>query len=287
MSDMSQTTSREDRPEKSKFIYPVISIGALFLLWWAAIKVFSIPAYVLPTPEATFAAIIEDWPELWSGFLVTGQVFLFGFIIGSVSGFLLAICMANSKLLNRLLYPIMIVSQAIPVIAIGAALVIWLGFGIAPKLVIVALVVFFPVLVNVLDGLNTVDKDMLDLTKAMGASWFMTFKQVQLPATYVPLFSALKMSATFSVTGAVLAEQTASSQGGLGQYMMAQASRLNTQGTFAAIILFAAMGLIAFFLVSIWEKASTPWRRKAIVPKRRRFTAAHATSASTSSAAQR
>jgi ABC-type nitrate/sulfonate/bicarbonate transport system permease component len=273
MSDISQTNLDASTSEKARFVYPLVSIGALFLLWWAVVEIFHIPAYVLPTPQATFASIIEDWPELWSGFIVTGQVFLYGFVIGSVSGFVLAVLMANSKLLNRLLYPIMIISQAIPVIAIGAALVIWLGFGIAPKLVIVALVVFFPVLVNVLDGLNTVDKDMLDLTKSMGANWFMTFKQVQLPATYVPLFSALKMSATFSVTGAVLAEQTASSQGGLGQYMMAQASRLNTQGTFAAIILFAAMGLAAFLVVSLWEKAATPWRSKPAVPKRRRFTA--------------
>ncbi|MCI1674165.1 MAG: ABC transporter permease [Bifidobacterium tibiigranuli] len=273
MSDISQKDLDTSTSEKARFVYPLVSIGALFLLWWAIVEIFHIPAYVLPTPQATFASIIEDWPELWSGFIVTGQVFLYGFVIGSVSGFVLAVLMANSKLLNRLLYPIMIISQAIPVIAIGAALVIWLGFGIAPKLVIVALVVFFPVLVNVLDGLNTVDKDMLDLTKSMGANWFMTFRQVQLPATYVPLFSALKMSATFSVTGAVLAEQTASSQGGLGQYMMAQASRLNTQGTFAAIILFAAMGLAAFLVVSLWEKAATPWRSKPVVPKRRRFTA--------------
>ncbi|MFT8355976.1 MAG: ABC transporter permease [Bifidobacterium aquikefiri] len=270
-----KTISSISDSNSSSIFYPIISIIGLIFLWWAVVEAFDIPEYVLPGPFATFHEIILDWPELWHGFTSTGQEFVYGFIIGSLVGFVLAVIMANSKLLNKILYPIMIVSQAIPVIAIGAALVIWLGFGLAPKLVIIALIVFFPVLINVLDGLQSVDVDMLNLSKAMGANRWRIFLTVQLPATYVPLFSALKMSATFSVTGAVLAEQTASSQAGLGQYMMAQASRLNTKGTFAAIILFAIMGLLAFSLVSVWERLATPWKQHSKVPFYRQARIAH------------
>jgi NitT/TauT family transport system permease protein len=159
-----------------------------------------------------------------------------------------------------ILYPILITSQAIPIVAISAALTIWLGFGLAPKLVIVALVVFFPVVVNVLDGLASVDRDIVNLVRSMGASRAAIFRHVKLPATYTPLFSALKLSATFSVTGAVIAEWTASTSGGIGAYLLQANSRLNTAGTFAAIVFLALLGLVSFLLVVAAEYWLTPWR---------------------------
>jgi ABC-type nitrate/sulfonate/bicarbonate transport system permease component len=155
---------------------------------------------------------------------------------------------------------------------VSAALTIWLGFGLAPKLVIVAFTVFFPVVVNVLDGLASVDRDMLNLVKAMGASRFAIFRHVKLPATYTPLFSALKLSATFSVTGAVIGEWTASTSGGLGAYLLQANSRLNTAGTFAAIAFLALLGVIAFVLVVLAELAATPWRSSS---KARRWSPAY------------
>ena len=252
-------------------VIPLLSIIALLLLWQLVVVVFQIPQYILPTPIAAFQAIGDDWDTISGGILVTSQEFLLGFALGSLVGFLLAVFMGQVPWLYRFLYPIMIVSQAIPVIAIGAALVIWLGFGLAPKLFIVGLIVFFPVLVNVLDGLRSVDQDSVNLARAMGASRWRTFVTVRLPATYTPLFSALKLSATFSVTGAVLAEQTASTTGGLGVYLFSMQSRFNTAGVFGAIVIFAALGLSAFLLISLWELAATPWRRRGIAPRRRRF----------------
>jgi ABC-type nitrate/sulfonate/bicarbonate transport system permease component len=179
--------------------------------------------------------------------------------------------MAQSRWIERALYPLLIATQAIPIIAIGAALVIWLGFGMGPKVLIVGLIVFFPVLVNVLDGLATVDQDSINLARAMGAGSWRTFRIVRLPATYSPMFSALKMSATFSVTGAVIGEQTASSTGGLGVYLTEQQSRLNTAGVFGDIVLLAIMGVAAFAIIAAWESWSTPWRRRSTAPRRRRF----------------
>ncbi|MDF2048281.1 ABC transporter permease [Microbacterium sp. Kw_RZR3] len=252
-------------------VTPLVSVVALIAVWALAVQVFAIPQYVLPSPWAAFAAIAEDRDAISRGIVATGQVFALGFVIGAVLGFALALVMAASPLLFRLLYPIMIVSQAIPVVAIGAALVIWLGFGLAPKLVVVAMIVFFPVLVNVLDGLRSVDPDTKNLARAMGASPWRTFVVITLPATYTPLFSALKMSATFSVTGAILAESLASTTGGLGVYLSTMQGRFNTPGVYAAIIVLASIGLLAFLLISLWESASTPWRRTSIVPRRRRM----------------
>ena len=239
---------------------PVIALVMVLLVWGMAVQYYNIPAYVLPSPGLTWQHIVSDWQVLWQGFEITFATFLLGFIVGAGAGFIFAVMMDASPFIRSVLYPILIASQAVPVIAISAALTIWLGFGLAPKLVIVALVVFFPVVVNVLDGLNSVDRDMLNLVKSMGGSKISAFRYVKLPATYTPLFSALKLSATFSVTGAVISEWTASTSGGLGAYLLQANSRLNTAGTFSAIGFLALLGVVSFLLVLVLEHVVTPWR---------------------------
>lgn len=243
-----------------KVLYPICALVLVIALWAALVSFYQIPRYVMPSPQDVGHHIIEDWQPLVTGFYVTFVEFLLGFILGAGTGFVLAVVMDLSKTVRGILYPILILSQAIPIIAISAALTIWLGFGLAPKLVIVALVVFFPVVVNVLDGLASVDGDVLNLVRSMGASRMNIFRHVKLPATYSPLFSALKLSATFSVTGAVIAEWTASTSGGIGAYLLQANSRLNTAGTFSAIAFLAALGILAFLLVVVAEFLLTPWR---------------------------
>ncbi|MGH3259369.1 MAG: ABC transporter permease [Streptosporangiaceae bacterium] len=267
---MRRNTSRADSIWIRLFI-PIASFGVLLGLWMALVHIAHVAPYVVPSPSATFGAIRGDWSVLSTGILLTAEEFAVGFVIGIAAGFVLAVLMDQSKWIRRSLYPILIASQAVPIIAIGAALVIWLGFGLAPKVAIVALIVFFPVLVNVLDGLASVDQDTVDLARAMGARQWRIFRTVRLPATYTPLFSALKMTATFSVTGAVIGEQTASSTGGLGVYLTEQQSRLNTAGVFGDIVLLAAMGIAAFAIIAYWETLATPWRRRSTAPRRRRY----------------
>jgi ABC-type nitrate/sulfonate/bicarbonate transport system permease component len=265
-----RSTSRADSVW-IRLIIPIASFGVLLGVWLALVHVLHVAPYVVPSPSATFGAIRGDWSVLSAGILLTAKEFAVGFVVGTAAGFVLAVLMAQSRWILRALYPILIASQAVPIIAIGAALVIWLGFGLAPKVAIVALIVFFPVVVNVLDGLASVDQDTVDLARAMGASQWRVFRTIRLPATYTPLFSALKMSATFSVTGAVIGEQTASSTGGLGVYLTEQQSRLNTAGVFGDIVLLAAMGIAAFAIIAYWERLATPWRRRSTAPRRRRY----------------
>jgi len=257
----------DKQPIWRSVLYPLVAILLVIGLWWGAVLYYDIPRYVMPSPGDVWNHIRGDYTTLWKGFKVTFKEFIIGFVLGAMSGFLMAVVMDASKSVRGVLYPILIVSQAVPVIAISAALTIWLGFGLAPKLVIVALVVFFPVVVNVLDGLRSVDADLLRLSRSMGGNIWSIFRHVKMPATLTPLFSSLKLSATFSVTGAVIAEWSASTSGGIGAYLMQANSRLNTSGTFAAIVYLAILGLTAFVLVIVIERLATPWRIQGALPR--------------------
>lgn len=246
----------------SQLLLPVVLTALIFVVWDLVVRIFHVQSYVLPSPRSVFATIGSDWDVLEPALLKTVEEFLIGFVVGAACGFLLAVVMAHSRVVRRGLYPLLIASQAVPIIAIAAALVIWLGFGLAPKIAIVALIVFFPVVVNVLDGLTNVDRDAVNLARAMGANGLRIFLHIRLPATLTPLFSALKLAATFSVTGAVLGEWTASTTGGLGVYLLEQNSRLNTAGVFAAILLLSAIGIVGFLLVAGAEQLATPWRTR-------------------------
>ena len=239
---------------------PVFATILVITMWGLVVSAFRIPPYVMPSPARTLDAALSDWNALVNGLRITFVEFLLGFVLGTGAGFCFAVLMDASAWARGVLYPILIASQAVPIIAISAALTIWLGFGLSPKLVIVALTVFFPVVVNVLDGLRSVDKDLLNLVKSMGGSRLSIFRVVKLPSTYTPLFSALKLSATFSVTGAVIGEWTASTSGGLGAYLLQANSRLNTAATFSAIGFLAVLGILAFLLVVMVEHILTPWR---------------------------
>ena len=253
-----------------QIILPLALTAAVFGVWDVAIRVFSIQPYVLPTPHAVFSQIGTDWDVLRPALGQTVKEFVIGFLVGVACGFVLAVAMGHSRILRRGLYPLLIATQAVPIIAIAAALVIWLGFGLTPKIVIVALIVFFPVVVNVLDGLANVDRDAIALARAMGANSFRILVHIRLPATLTPLFSALKLAATFSVTGAVLGEWTASTTGGLGVYLLEQNSRLNTAGVFAAILLLSAIGIVGFLVIAGAEQLATPWRTRS-TPRRLPF----------------
>lgn len=246
----------------SYVVLPVAVIVATLGIIEAVVRGFDVASYVLPAPTAVFRKLGTDWDLIGGSIGSTLQVLFLGFLIGVAAGFVLAVAMAQSQLVMRGIYPILIASQAVPVIAIGAALTIWLGFGIAPKLVIVALIVFFPVVVNVIDGLRNVDPDHVALARTMGASDSRIFLHIRLPATVTPLFSALKLAATFSVTGAVFAEWTATENYGVGNYLLEKNSRLDVTGVFASILVLALIGILFFLLVALVERLVTPWKTR-------------------------
>jgi ABC-type nitrate/sulfonate/bicarbonate transport system permease component len=250
-----------------RFLAPVAAVAGVFVLWDIAIRVFDVQPYLVPSPVDAFRSIRDDWDVLSGLTWTTLKETVIGFVVGAVAGFALAVLMSRWSLVQRLVYPVLIASQAIPIVAIAAPLVIVLGFGLAPKIAIVAFIVFFPVVVNVLDGFASVDRDLLNLARIMDGRPLRVLLVIELPATLTPLFSALKLGATYAVTGAVLGEWTASLTPGLGNYLLVQNSRLNTDAVYGAVLLLAAIGIGGFLVVAAVERLATPWRTRASAPR--------------------
>lgn len=257
-------------PRAGRYLIPVGAVIGVFVVWDLAIRILDVQPYLVPAPGDALRAILDDWSVLRGLTWTTVQETALGFLAGASAGFVLAVVMSRWSLVQRVVYPVLIASQAIPVVAIAAPLVIVFGFGLTPKVLIVAFIVFFPVVVNVLDGLASVDRDLLNLARVMDGRPVRVFLLIELPATLTPLFSALKLGATYAVTGAVLGEWTASLTPGLGNYLLVQNSRLNTEAVYGAVLLLAAIGVIGFLLVAGIERVVTPWRVRSTARRWRR-----------------
>lgn len=253
-----------------RFLVPIAAVAGVFVLWDVAVRVFDVKPYLVPSPGDAVRAIGDDWDVLSERTWTTLKETVMGFGLGAGIGFVLAVLMSRSSAVQRIVYPVLIASQAIPVPAVAAPLVIVLGFGLAPKVAVVAFIVFFPVVVNVLDGLAGVDRDLLNLARIMDGRPLRVFLLIELPATLSPLFSALKLGAAYAVTGAVIGESLASFTPGLGNYLTLQNSRLQTDAVYGAVLLLAAIGVGGFLLMTALERLSTPWRSRSTARRWRR-----------------
>jgi len=236
-------------------------VATFFGGWEASVRVFNVPAFELPSLSATLRAMVDDRDNLVPQIGVTLQEIAPGLALGVVVGFLLAVLMARSKTLERGLYPLLIATQAIPTPAIASALVIILGYGIWPKIVVIVLSVFFPIAVNEFVGLTSVEAEQINLMRSMKASNWQIFRHVRLPASLPLFFAGAKLAATYSVIGAVFAEWLGSDQG-LGAYLQQQNAQLRTPRVFAAILVLAGLGILLFVAVGVVERICTPWRRR-------------------------
>ena len=249
----------------------VLAVALLFGIWNAVILIGNLQSYVLPTPQSAVSQVIDNWHTLRPLTFQTIKETVEGFFIGAIVGFVLAILMSTFKPVQRLVYPVLITSQAVPIVAIAAPLVIIFGFGLLPKLIIVTWIVFFPVAVNVLDGLAHIDPDLINLSHVLGATRTREFAHIRLPATLSPLFSGLKIGATYAVSGAVIGEWTASASQGLGTYLLSANSSLNAPAVFGATMLLTVIGVASFVLVGVVEGVVTPWRKRSTARRRIRF----------------
>jgi ABC-type nitrate/sulfonate/bicarbonate transport system permease component len=244
----------------------IVAIALIFAAWQVLLVFSGIPAYIIPSPGAALAEIHDHAGLMRELAWQTVSETFYGYVAGALIGFLLAVVMAQVPMVQRLLYPALITSQAVPIVAIAAPLVIIFGFGLTPKLIIVAWIVFFPVVVNVLDGLASVDQDQINLARLLGGTRLRTFLIVRLPACIGPLFSGLKIGASYAVSGAVIGEWTASSRIGLGTYLLSANAQMNTAGVYGAMLLLTAIGIGSFLLVVIAEYFATPWRTQMTAP---------------------
>lgn len=243
---------------------PVISFVSVIAIWQAIIVWGHVAPYIAPRPLTAFQSITSNWSTLWPLTSWTIKETIYGFFAGVFFGISFGVIMSKIPFLARTVYPVLIVSQAIPIVALALPLVLILGFSLMPKVVIVAWIVFFPVTVSVLDGLNNVDKDLLTLSRVLGASKWRTFLVIEIPGAITPLFSGLKIGATYAVTGAIIAELSASSGSSLALYQHTQAGQLDAAGVYGTTILMTGIG-ISWFLLTVWaEYLATPWRRRGV-----------------------
>lgn len=233
----------------------------LIVFWELIIRMLDLPNYLLPKPSEIFKTFFNNFniilPNLWITII---ESFL-GFILGSCAGFLLAVIFTYSKTLEKIVYPYAIALKSVPIVAIAPLFVIWFGNGIFPKILIAAIISFFPVVVNVVKGLSEVDEEAFNLFESFSASKIQIFLKLRMYYSLPFLFSALKLSATLSVIGAIVGE-FAGSDKGIGYYIIISSHRLETTQMFVGIILSSLLGISYFYLIVFLENLITPWNKQ-------------------------
>jgi len=258
------TVTARRRPSRWMRFWKAYGLAMLFSLvmlgiWEFWVWAFHVPKYLLPSPSGIVIALKHDWvkilaPATW----VTLREVLIGFVIAAVTGVGLAIVLHLFGTLRRAVYPILIGSQTIPIVVLAPILVILLGYGIMPKLVIVALICFFPIVVNGLDGLRLVDDDFIHMTRTLDASRWAIFRRVEFPGALPSIFSGMRIAATFAAIGAIFGEWSGASAG-LGYVMLQATPNLQTARIFAAILILTLIAMALFGLVSLLERLLCPW----------------------------
>jgi ABC-type nitrate/sulfonate/bicarbonate transport system permease component len=213
---------------------------------------------ILPAPHQVAHSPWVDRGLLWSNFLVTAQEVLLGVIVAGGVGFLLAVAIHLSATLRRATYPLLVASQAVPVVILAPVLALWLGFGLLPKLAVIALVSFFPIVVTTSAGLAAVDPDLLKLMRTFDASRMRTFWHVELPSALPGLFTGMKVAAAVSVIGAVFAEWNGANSG-LGYVILQSLPQLLAARGMAAVVILSLFAILLFGLLALAERLALPW----------------------------
>jgi len=247
-----------------RWLPPIVIVVVLLGLWQLAASLdvianaLNIEPFLVPSPSAIAQSLWADRSLLLDNGWVTLQEVLAGFALSVVAGVAFAVVLHLSPMLRRAFYPLLIASQTVPIVVIAPILVVWLGFGIGPKLVIIALICFFPITVNTLDGLRSVDPDLLKMMRTLDASRMQTFRRVEGPSALPYFFSGAKIAVAVAVIGAVFGEWAGSSSG-LGHLIQQASAQLQTARTFAAVVVLSALAIVLFGLLAVIERRVAWW----------------------------
>ena len=252
--------SEKSRNIISKIAFPAAALIILFLLWQLLCSVGNVPKYILPSPADVAKAFASDWRLMFSHARVTLTETFIGLFLGIAIGFLMAVVMDRFSVVKKMIYPLVVVSQTIPTVAIAPLLVIWLGYKMLPKIILIVLVVFFPITISLLEGFSSVDADTVNLMRSMGANRSQIFRFVKLPNLMGQFFSSLKISVSYAVVSAVVSEWIGGTEG-LGCYMTRVRKSFSSDKMFAVIILVSVISLILIWLTSVLHHICMPWER--------------------------
>jgi NitT/TauT family transport system permease protein len=239
---------------------PWIAGVLILILWDLAVRIFSIPAYLVPAPLTVLSEIVNRRADLLNASMWTALEIWAGFGLAVLVGLGLGIPIAYSKTLENSILPLVVVLQVIPKVAVAPLFLIWLGYGLSPKILVACLIAFFPVLINTIKGLRTVDHELMQWIGTLGASRFQLFTKLALPWSLPYLFAAMKVAITFAVVGAIVGEFVGSDRG-LGYLILTSTNVLDTKLTFAALVVLSFIGMVSYWLVLLAERWLVPWEQ--------------------------
>ncbi len=238
--------------------YPIVFFVVLLLIWETISRFEVFPPFILPSPSSILVSLITGFTSMQYDILITLFEASTGFIIAIILSVVIAVAMDSIIGFKKTIYPVLIISQTIPIIIIAPLFIIWFGYGYAPKIIIVTLICFFPITISLLQGLIAVDKELIDLLRSMGASKFQIYKFVKIPSAMPGFFSGLKIAATYSIMGATIGEWVGG-KSGLGVYMIRAKQAFETDRVFAAIIIIVILSILLLKIIEFVEKKNMPW----------------------------
>ncbi len=241
-------------------VLALILLGLLMVIWHLIAEYSRIQKF-LPSPAEVVNTLVEVMPLLKIHIWTTLKEAMIGFFISIILAVVIAVFMDNIKLVKKAVYPLLIVSQTIPIIALAPLFMLWFGFGMLPKIIVVVLVCFFPVVISLFAGLSSVDEDMVNLLKSMGANKLQIIGNAKIPASLPFFFAGLKITATYSIMGAVIGEWLGGDKG-LGVYMMRVRHSYSYDKVFAAVMVIVLLSMVLFKIISVIQTLSMPWQRK-------------------------
>ncbi|MDX5595403.1 ABC transporter permease [Pseudovibrio sp. SPO723] len=245
----------------SRALRILAGIAVFVAFWEAVVRVFALPSFMLPSPIAVYEAFTQQWSFLLYHASITAGETVLGFIFGVSAGVLLALIMSSSEIMRRFLLPPITATQSLPVFAIAPLLVLWFGFGLASKVVMAVIVIFFSVTSTFHDGLRRTDPALLDLGRLYRLNRWQRLRYIRIPAALPALASGIRIAAVFAPIGAVVGEWVGA-KGGLAFIMLQSNARMQTDTMFAALILLAIMVLILRGLVELAVVRLIPWQQE-------------------------
>lgn len=259
MGELAPSRQKRGRSVLSTAFPPLLALAALVGIWQLVVVLRHVAPYVLPAPSRIAVAFSGSWGLIDHDILTTTVEAAVGLAVGSLAGGLLAVAVAAVPALRRALYPLLVVSQTVPMIVLAPLLVLWFGFGLTPKVVVVALIVFFPVVVSTLAALTGVDQDLVDLVRSMGAGRLALLRIVLFPAALPAFFAGLRISAAYAVAGAVVGEWVGATSG-VGVFIDQSRSSFRTDRIFVAVVVVSALSMLLFWLVGGLARLASPWQ---------------------------
>jgi NitT/TauT family transport system permease protein len=229
--------------------------------WEAAIRLCKIPTFVLPAPSAIVAALIENRAALAVATQATAVEILFGFVLAALVGIVVALVIVRFERFGRALYPLIVLFQTVPKVALAPIFILWFGYDLAPKISLIVVIAFFPVAIDMLAGLQSVEPSFVALMRSVGASRSEILRRVRIPHSLPHLMAGLKVAITFSVIGAIVGE-FAGASAGLGYVIQFASTQLETPLVFAALVVVSVVGLVFYYLVEFAERVLVPWAPK-------------------------